>query len=45
MQNVKYKPTILSGYRGMFDQRVKKALEDERQYPYEQFYLDNKDKI
>jgi FkbM family methyltransferase len=45
MQNVKYKPTILSGYRGMFDHRVKKALEDERQYPYEQFYLDNKDKI
>jgi len=45
MQNVKYKSTILGGYRGMFDQRVKKVLEDERQYPYEQFYLDNKDKI
>lgn len=45
MQQTKYKPTLLGGYRGMFDQRVKQALEDEKQYPYEQFYLDNKDKL
>jgi hypothetical protein len=45
MQNVKYKSTLLGGYRGMFDNRVKQVLEDERQYPYEQFYLDNKKKL
>jgi len=45
MKNVKYKSTLLGGYRGMFDNRVKQALEDERQYPYEQFYLDNKNKV
>lgn len=42
IQNVKYKNTLLGGYRGMFDKKVKKVLEDEKQYPYEQFYLDNK---
>ncbi len=39
IKHVKYKPTLLGGYRGMFDERVKKVLEDEVQYPYEAFYL------
>lgn len=39
IKNVKYKPTLLGGYRGMFDERVKKILNDEVQYPYEDFYL------
>lgn len=38
IKNVKYKPTLLGGYRGMFDERVKKILEDQAQYPYEAFY-------
>ena len=29
----------------MFDERVKKVLEDETQYPYEKFYWDNKDQL
>ena len=45
MQNAKYKPTLLGGYRGMFDQRVKQVLEDQKQYPYERYYLDNKSKL
>jgi hypothetical protein len=45
IQNVKYKNTLIGGYRGMFDKKVKQALEDERQYPYELFYLDNKSKL
>lgn len=45
IQNVKYKNTLLGGHRGMFDKKVKQVLEDERQYPYEQFYLDNKNKL
>jgi predicted glycosyltransferase involved in capsule biosynthesis len=45
VNNVKYKNTLLVGYRGMFDQKVKQVLEDEKQYPYEQFYLDNKNKL
>jgi hypothetical protein len=42
IQNVKYKNTLLGGFRGMFDKKVKQVLEDEKQYPYERFYLDNK---
>jgi hypothetical protein len=45
VQKNKYKPTLLGGYRGMFDQKVKQVLEDEKQYPYEQFYQDNKIKL
>jgi hypothetical protein len=45
IQNAKYKNTLLGGYKGMFDQKVKQVLEDEKQYPYEQFYLDNKKKL
>jgi hypothetical protein len=45
MQNAKYKPTLFGGYRGMFDQRVKQVLEDQQQYPYERYYLDNKSKL
>ncbi len=39
IKEVKYKPTLFGGYRGMFDERVKKVLEDEKQYPYENFCL------
>lgn len=42
IQSQKYKTTLLGGYRGMFDKKVNQILEDEKQYPYEQFYLDNK---
>ena len=45
IEKTKYKPTLLGGYRGMFDQKVKQVLEDEKQYPYEQFYVDNKTKL
>lgn len=45
IQNQKYKPTILGGYRGMFDKRVNQILDDEKQYPYELFYLENKKDI
>jgi hypothetical protein len=45
IQKTKYKPTLLGGYRGMFDNKVKQVLEDEKQYPYEQFYVDNKTKL
>ena len=38
----KYKDILFGGHKGMFDKRVKKLLPDERQYPYEQFYLENK---
>ena len=39
----KYKDIFFGGYKGMFDKRVKKMLADEVQYPYEEFYLKNKD--
>jgi hypothetical protein len=42
---VKYKNTLLGGYRGMFDNKVKQTLDDEAQYPYELFYLDNKGRL
>ncbi len=45
IQNQKYKSTILRGYRGMFDKKVNQVLEDEKQYPYELFYLENKKNI
>lgn len=45
VQNKKYKTTLLGGYRGMFDKKVNQVLEDEKQYPYESFYLTNKDKL
>ncbi len=45
IQSVKYKPSLLGGYRGMFDQKVTKVLEDEKQYPYESFYLENIKKL
>lgn len=45
IQNEKYKTTLLGGYRGMFDKKVNQILEDEKQYPYEQFYLENKKKL
>ncbi len=45
IKNVKYKTTLLGGYRGMFDKRVNQVLEDEKQYPYESFYLHNKEAL
>ena len=45
IKKIKYKESLLGGYRGMFDKRVKKVLLDDRQYPYEVFYRMNKDKI
>lgn len=45
IQKEKYKTALLGGYRGMFDKRVNQILEDEKQYPYESFYLDNKHKL
>lgn len=45
IQNKKYKTTLLGGYRGMFDKKVNQILEDEKQYPYESFYLKNKDNL
>jgi len=43
IKKTKYKDILLGGYRGMFDKRVKKLLEDEIQYPYEGFYRKNKE--
>ena len=43
IKKTKYKDILLGGYRGMFDKRVKKLLEDEVQYPYEDFYRKNKE--
>jgi len=45
IQNHKYKSTLLGGYRGMFDKKVNQILKDEKQYPYELFYLENKKDI
>jgi hypothetical protein len=42
IKNKKYKTTLFGGYRGMFDTKVNQILEDEKQYPYETFYLENK---
>ncbi len=41
----KYQRAFIGGYKGMFDHRVKKQLSDEKQYPYEEFYRQNKHKI
>jgi hypothetical protein len=45
IKTVKYKEVLIGGYRGMFDRRVKKLVSDEKQYPYETFYRENKDKV
>ena len=45
MKKQKYKDILFGGYKGMFDKRVKKILPDEVQYPYEAFYLKNKDSL
>lgn len=45
IKNKKYKSTLLGGYKGMFDNKVKQILDDEKQYPYEEFYLENKKDI
>jgi len=37
MKNKKYKEIFFGGFKGMFDNRVKKILLDEVQYPYEKF--------
>jgi len=41
----KYKDVLLGGYKGMFDKRVKKILEDKEQYPYESFFLEYRKKL
>lgn len=41
----KYRDVLLGGYRGMFDKRVKKQIADEKQYPYETFYLTHRDEV
>jgi hypothetical protein len=41
----KYKEVLFGGYRGMFDKRVKKIMTDESQYPYEEFYRNNRQNI
>ena len=41
----KYQKTLIGGYKGMFDNRVKKVLPDEKQYPYEEFYRTHKSKL
>lgn len=45
IKNEKYEEVIFGGHKGMFDKRSKKVLADEAQYPYETFYLKNRDKI
>jgi len=41
----KYQDILFGGYKGMFDKRAKKILSDEAQYPYENFYLENKNRL
>lgn len=41
IKELKYQRSLLGGYKGMFDHRVKKSLSDEVQYPYESFYRKN----
>lgn len=45
IKNQKYQEVLVGGYKGMFDKRSKKRLSDEKQYPYENFYLDNIHKL
>jgi len=45
IKNEKYQEVLLGGYKGMFDKRSKKKLADEMQYPYEIFYLKNREKL
>lgn len=45
IKTVKYRDVLIGGYKGMFDKRVKKVVNDETQYPYEAFYQENKDKV
>lgn len=45
IKNTKYKESLLGGYKGMFDKRVKKQIADEVQYPYEDFYRKNMNNV
>jgi predicted glycosyltransferase involved in capsule biosynthesis len=45
IKNEKYQDVIFGGYKGMFDKRSKKKLIDETQYPYEAYYLKNREKL
>ncbi len=45
IKQVKYQQVLIGGYRGMFDKRVKKRIEDASQYPYEHFYRENIHKV
>ena len=45
IKNIKYRESLLGGYKGMFDKRVKKQIADEVQYPYEAFYRNNMNNV
>jgi hypothetical protein len=45
IKHEKYQEVMIGGYKGMFDKRSKKKLADAAQYPYEDFYLKNRDKL
>ena len=41
----KYSVDMSSPYRGMFDTPMNQNLEDINQYPHEEFFRENKDKL
>ncbi len=45
IKNKKYQEVLIGGHKSMFDKRSKKILPDEKQYPYEKFYLENIHKL
>ena len=42
--NEKYEKSVF-GHKGMFDYRVRKRMDDLVQYPYEEYYLKNRDRV
>jgi hypothetical protein len=42
--NEKYERSVF-GHKGMFDYRVRKRMDDLVQYPYEDYYLKNRDRV
>ena len=45
IKNEKYQRSLIGGYKGMFDHRVKSQLPNEKQYPYEEFYQQRKHEL
>ena len=43
--NDKYVPNLSSQHKGMFDTPMDQRLEDKNQYPYESFFMENKEKL